>query len=129
MKVVAHLLRFLPPGEQYRVIFMHRDLDEVIASQQVMLQRLNRKGGVLTRDRLHSAYTGQLVQVQTLLRRRADIAVLSVTYSDALTDPSATAARLSRFLGPPFDAASAAAALDPTRRRQSSAKQESSAAD
>jgi len=67
--------------------------------------------------------------VQTLLRRRADIAVLSVTYSDALTDPSATAARLSRFLGPPFDAASAAAAVDPTRRRQSAAKQESSAAD
>ena len=129
VKVVAHLLRFLPPGEQYRVIFMHRDLDEVIASQQVMLKRLKRAGGGLSDERLRNVYMSQLVQVQTLLRRRADIAVLSVTYSDALTDPSATAARLSRFLGPPFDAASAAAAVDPTRRRQSAAKQESSAAD
>src|SRR5262249_17521850 len=34
VKIVAHLLRFLPAGEQYRVIFMHRDLDEVIASQR-----------------------------------------------------------------------------------------------
>src|ERR1051326_4992770 len=94
VKVVAQLLRFLPAGEQYRVVFMHRNLDEVIASQKAMLTRLKRKGGTLPANRLRTVYTGQLVQVLSMLRRRKDIAVLSVDYAAALADPAATAARL-----------------------------------
>lgn len=119
VKVVAHLLRFLPAGEHYRIIFMHRDLDEVIASQTVMLARLKRKGGALSADRLRAAYTSQLVQVQTFLRTRPDIAVLPVDYAAALSDPSATAARLHTFLGSPFDPLAAARAVAPNLRRQS----------
>jgi predicted AlkP superfamily phosphohydrolase/phosphomutase/tetratricopeptide (TPR) repeat protein len=118
VKVVAHLLRFLPHGEQYRVVFMHRDLEEVITSQKVMLARLKRKGGGLTDDRLRAAYTGQLVQVQTFLRNRPDIAVLPVDYAAALADPSSTAARLQAFLGGPFDTVAAAIAIEPKLRRQ-----------
>jgi len=62
---------FLPPGgEQYRLIFMHRDMPEVVASQKAMLERLGRKGGDLADERLIRAYTQQLVRVQTWLRRR-----------------------------------------------------------
>jgi predicted AlkP superfamily phosphohydrolase/phosphomutase/Flp pilus assembly protein TadD len=121
VKIVAHLLRFLPTGEQYRVVFMHRGLDEVVASQKVMLARLKRKGGDLSEDRLRAVYTGQLVQVQTWLRRRPDIAVLSVDYAGALSDPAATAARLHAFLGDRFDVAAASAAIDPKLRRQKAA--------
>ena len=32
VKIVAHLLPFLPEGEQYRLIFMHRDMREAAAS-------------------------------------------------------------------------------------------------
>jgi hypothetical protein len=51
------------------------------------------------------------------LRRRAEIPVLAVSYDEALGDPAATAARLARFLGEPFDA-QAAAAVEPSLRRQ-----------
>src|ERR1700686_1129847 len=39
-KMVSQLLYELPPTEKYRVIFMERDLDEVLDSQEKMLQRL-----------------------------------------------------------------------------------------
>src|SRR5438445_13894335 len=39
-KMVSQLLYDLPPGESYRIIFMERDLDEVLASQEKMLRRL-----------------------------------------------------------------------------------------
>jgi predicted AlkP superfamily phosphohydrolase/phosphomutase/Flp pilus assembly protein TadD len=119
VKIVAHLLPYLPEGEQYRLIFMHRDMREVVASQKAMLERLGRKGGGLADARLMRAYTQQLVRVQTWLRRRAEIPVLAVNYAEALAEPAATAAKLARFLGEPFDAPAAAAAIEPSLRRQS----------
>ncbi len=41
-KMVSQLLYELPPSEKYRVIFMERDLDEMLVSQEKMLKRLNR---------------------------------------------------------------------------------------
>jgi len=117
VKIVAHLLPFLPEGEQYRLIFMHRNMREVVASQKAMLERLRRKGGELAEARLMRAYTQQLVRVQTWLRRRAEIPVLAISYAEAFADPAATAARLARFLGEPFDT-HAAAAIEPLLRRQ-----------
>ena len=86
-----------------------------------MLGRLGRKGGELAEARLMRAYTQQLVRVQTWLRRRAEIPVLAVNYAEALADPAAAAARLARFLGEPFDAGAAAAAIEPSLRRQGAA--------
>src|SRR5713101_3371282 len=41
-KMVSQLLYDLPTSEQYRIIFMERDLEEVLLSQEKMLQRLGR---------------------------------------------------------------------------------------
>src|SRR5438067_12425110 len=39
-KMVSQLLYDLPGGETYRIIFMQRNLDEVLLSQDKMLERL-----------------------------------------------------------------------------------------
>ena len=44
-KMVSQLLYDLPPTQCYRVIFMERDLDEILASQERMLERLGRAAG------------------------------------------------------------------------------------
>ncbi|HEY1336791.1 MAG TPA: alkaline phosphatase family protein [Bryobacteraceae bacterium] len=118
VKVVAQLLPYLPPGEEYRLVFMHRNLDEVTASQRAMLKRLKRKGGQLPDRELKRAYVSQLVRVQNWLQSRPEIAVLSVKYDEALADPDGAAARLAEFLGTPFDAGRAAASVDAGLRRQ-----------
>ncbi len=124
VKVVATLLPHLPAGEDYRIVFMLRHLDEVIASQRVMLDRLKREGGSLTDAALRRAYSGHLVRVQQWLRSRPEIAVIPVDYAAALSDPAATAARLAEFLGQPFDTEKAAAAVAPHLRRKSVAAYE-----
>ena len=40
LKVISFLIKDLPDDNDYRVIFMRRDLDEVLASQNKMIQRL-----------------------------------------------------------------------------------------
>jgi hypothetical protein len=118
VKIVAHLLPYLPAGEEYRIILMHRNLEEVVASQRAMLARLERAGGRLDDRLLARTYTRQLVQVQTWLRSRPDVAVLPVNYADMVGEPGETLAKLAGFLGEPFDKAAATAAVDPSLQRQ-----------
>ena len=118
VKVVAHLLPFLPAGEEYRLVFMRRDLNEVIASQRAMLHRLGRKGGSLGDAALMRTYAGQLVQLQNWLRKTPAVQLMTVEYTEALYNPAGTAGRLTAFLGQPFDASAAAGLVDPALRRQ-----------
>lgn len=118
VKIVAPLLPHLPAGEDYRIVLMLRNLEEVIASQRAMLARLQREGGKLSDDALRRAYAGHLVRVRQWLQSRPEIAVLPVDYADALSNPSDTAARIAGFLGQPFDTPAAAAAVAPSLRRQ-----------
>ena len=37
VKVISALLKHLPPGEQYRVVFVRRNMPEILASQRKML--------------------------------------------------------------------------------------------
>src|SRR5437667_7646663 len=41
-KMISQLLYDLPASERYRILFMQRDLGEVLASQEKMLVRLGR---------------------------------------------------------------------------------------
>ena len=51
IKVVAQLLDSLPEEIDYKVIFMHRKIDEIVQSQYKMLERNNKSGGQLSEDR------------------------------------------------------------------------------
>jgi predicted AlkP superfamily phosphohydrolase/phosphomutase/tetratricopeptide (TPR) repeat protein len=118
VKIVAHLLPYLPRGEEYRIIFMHRALEEVTASQTAMLKRLGRKGAALDEAALSRTYAGQLVRVQEWLKKASGVSVLPVQYAQVLEVPTGAALKLAAFVGEPFDPAAAAASVDPGLRRQ-----------
>jgi hypothetical protein len=118
VKIVAHLLPYLPGGQEYRIVFIHRALEEVTASQSAMLRRLGRKGAQLGETQLARVFAGQLVRVQEWLKRADGVHVLAMQYAKVLEDPATAADRLAGFLGTPFDRAAAAAGVDPGLRRQ-----------
>jgi predicted AlkP superfamily phosphohydrolase/phosphomutase/tetratricopeptide (TPR) repeat protein len=121
VKIVGHLLPHLPPGERYRIVFMHRNLQDVVASQGAMLKRLERRGGRLSGDGLAKAYGSQLVRIEEWLKRAPHVDVLGVSYEQAVSAPVETASRLAMFLGNPFDAPRAAASVEPGLQRQRAA--------
>ena len=118
IKIVAQLLPMLPAGEHYNIVFMDRDLDEVVASQHAMLVRQNRTGAQLDDAKLKETYTVQLERVRRGLAQRADVRTLTVNYSNLLADATAEVLRLAQFLGEPFDRDAASAAVRPELRRQ-----------
>ncbi|MBY0458847.1 MAG: hypothetical protein K2V38_16030, partial [Gemmataceae bacterium] len=58
VKMVSQLLYDLPPTETYRVVFMERDIDEVLDSQEKMLSRLGREAAA--RDDMKRAFAMHL---------------------------------------------------------------------
>src|SRR5262245_34520180 len=45
VKVISVLLQYLPPQHTYKIIFMQRPMQEVLASQTVMLERRDEQSG------------------------------------------------------------------------------------
>ncbi len=133
VKLVAQLLPFLPAaiaGEKdaagaapkprmldYRIVWMERTLEEVLASQKTMLDRHGHAGAALTPDKLRAVYEQQLARVTEIVERRK-LAVLRIAHRDAIKDPAGTAARVAEFLALPLDRAAMAAAIDPKLHRQ-----------
>ncbi|HEV2969318.1 MAG TPA: sulfotransferase [Pirellulales bacterium] len=123
-KMVSQLLRDLPPGERYRVLFMERDLDEVLASQEKMLERLGRPAA--PRERMKAAFQTHLEELDRWLAGQPHIAVLRVSYNELLEDPVAQAERVCHFFERIMDLDAMVAAVDPSlyrnRRVDSAAK-------
>jgi predicted AlkP superfamily phosphohydrolase/phosphomutase/tetratricopeptide (TPR) repeat protein len=120
VKIVAQLLPWLPPGWRYRVIFMRRDLDEILTSQDAMLARQGREGANLPPEKLRAVFAGQVEEIEHGLASRPDVETLFVEYRGAIEDPARIAACVNAFLGGALDEAAMAAAVDPRlwRRRK-----------
>ena len=117
VKIIAQLIPFLPSEFSYRIIFMERDINEVLASQRKMLQRQGKGGGNLSDVQLHQIFERQVFEVKQMLVQR-DIPTLDVAYSDALQHPMKIAEKIQAFLGENLDVDAMAAVIDPNLYRQ-----------
>ena len=91
VKIVHTLLTHLPLDRAYRVIFMRRNLDEVLASQRKMLDRKGLAGAALADVQLKAVYTSQVQQVLQRLADQSDrIRVLEMDYAALTAEPRAT---------------------------------------
>ena len=117
-KMVYLLLYDLPADRTYRVVFMERHIDEVIASQKVMLQRRGQPGGGLSDAALKSAFVRHLDRVKQWLAGQPNFSALYVNYNQLVTSPESVVFDLVRFLGPGLDARRMAAVVDPALYRQ-----------
>jgi hypothetical protein len=109
-KMVSLLLYDLPTDYRYRIIFMERNLDEILASQGKMLQRLGREAG--SPDDMRRSFTTHLTKLNAWLAQQSHIAVLRVGYQDLLTEPLAQAKIVNQFLARDLDAEKMAQAVD-----------------
>ncbi len=118
VKVVHLLLPHLSVDREYRVIFLQRDLTEVIASQRAMLQQQGRPGATLPDVRLAEIFGKQLAVVSQWLAQNPNFRVLQVQHRDVIEMPLAAAQQIAIFLGGGLDPKRMAAAVEPSLYRQ-----------
>lgn len=111
VKIISFLLTYLPEEYDYRVIFMRRDLGEILASQNAMLETRGESRGA-DDPRMRALYEEHLVQIERFLSRRSCFSTLTLDYAAVLADPRAAAARVNAFLGGSLDEPAMAGAVD-----------------
>jgi hypothetical protein len=111
LKVISFLLKDLPDDCFYRVIFMRRHLDEVIASQNRMLDRRG-EDAIDEKETMAEAYRNHLAAVKIMVRKRPNFEMLEFRYDEAVKDPRGAARAVNAFLGGRLDESAMARVVD-----------------
>jgi hypothetical protein len=112
IKVISYLLKSLPAQFNYRVIFVRRDVGEVLASQSKMLARRGEKDDVPV-EKMRVLLEKEVARSLQLLASEPQFETLEVEYSAILAHPAEEARRIAGFVGGGLDAEAMAAAVDP----------------
>jgi hypothetical protein len=118
VKMIAALLKHLPPDYRYNVVFMERRIEEVLASQRLMLIRRGEPTDTISDERLAQLFARHLQQVKDWLAAQPNVEVLYVGYRQVLADPLGQTRRINAFLGGILDSDAMAAVVDPALHRQ-----------
>jgi hypothetical protein len=113
IKMISSFLQHLPAENSYKIIFMERNLQEVLVSQKRMLEHLDKPVDAADDAAMSAQFTRHLGQVKAWLREQSHMDVLCIRHADALTDPRAVAERIQRFLGRPLQVEAMVAAVQP----------------
>lgn len=111
VKIIAQLLPALPPKCQYRVIFMERDIKEILASQRKMLEDRGRSGAKVSDESLGKTFRRQVNQVKEMLSIR-EIPTLYMPYRYAIENPAEVTRYLNEFLNKQLDEKAMAGVID-----------------
>jgi len=100
LKVISRFLPSLPSTYFYKVVFVHRPLNEIIRSQANMASKFkhDKKWAASDGEQLSKIYTQHLVEISSWLRDRPNISVLEVRYEDVINDPLKQSQRIASFL-------------------------------
>lgn len=120
VKMVYRLLYDLPADHEYRVIFMRRNIDEVLASQKKMLQRSGKQGAAISDEKLKELFMAELDKFNRWIAAQPNFSIIEVDYSDMVASPATQCKRINGFLGGVLDGDRAAAAVDPSLYRNRS---------
>jgi hypothetical protein len=89
VKILLHSLYNLPDTFQYKVVFMQRNIYEVIASQTKM--------GILSGN--DYIYTNMILQFNHWLKSKTTIEILFVNYNDLMKQSAPIIANVADFIG------------------------------
>ncbi|MBA3484455.1 MAG: sulfotransferase family protein [Pirellulales bacterium] len=102
VKMVYRLLYDLPANRTYRVLFMRRKLDEVLASQRVMLERHGVADSV-SEAQMSALFRSEIDSFYKWVEGQRHIELIDVDYNRMQQQPREEAARVNEFLGGALD--------------------------
>ncbi|MFQ5652507.1 MAG: sulfotransferase domain-containing protein [bacterium] len=118
VKIISQLLKELPANHTYKVLFMRRKMEEILASQKQMLIRRGEPTDNIKDEELARLFEKHLLQVEEWLQKQPNFDVRYVPYNDVLNHPARYAEEINTFLGGDLDTGAMAAMVDKSLHRQ-----------
>ncbi len=102
VKVISALLEHLPSSRHYKVLFMERDIKEILASQQKMLHRRSQES-LASDGEMEAQFRQHLAATKFWLARQPNMDVLYVDYNKLMANPDGYCQPIADFIGLPVD--------------------------
>lgn len=102
VKVISALLEYLPPNYSYKIIFLERDVHEILASQRKMLVNRNEKE-MGDETEIEAQIQKHLSAMKPWLVRQPNIEVLYVNYNTLMQKPEPLCEQITDFLDLPLN--------------------------
>jgi hypothetical protein len=99
VKIISALLQYLPNRYQYNVIFMSRNMEEILSSQSRMMVRDGIQGDEISDEKIAELYEKHLKEIETWLEEQPNMRTLHISYNQILADPQPCLIRINKFLG------------------------------
>ncbi|HQZ68689.1 MAG TPA: sulfotransferase family protein [Planctomycetaceae bacterium] len=117
VKIISFLLPKLPSNFEYRVIFLRRDLNEVLQSQEKMLSRRSQPPGPPS-DVMATHFQNHLKSVDTWLSGQSNLQLLNVDHAQLIQTPARIATAIRDLLKFELDGDKMVSCVDPDLHRQ-----------
>ncbi|SMX34754.1 sulfotransferase family protein [Actibacterium lipolyticum] len=117
VKVIYKLVYDLPANVNYRVVFMQRELEEVLASQETMMRRDGLDPDTIGRDILLQLFQTEVFEFRRWADAQPNIKMFYADYRQVVADPATKATQIADFLGSGLDHMAMAQVVDPNLYR------------
>ena len=122
VKVISTLLPYLPDGYHYRIIFMRRAIEEVLASQRRMLINRGENPDKVSDDQMAEMFETDLQQSERWITSQAHTTRIDIDYKQLIANPRPLVAEINKFLGGGLNEDKMLSVIDPSLYRQRSSK-------
>jgi hypothetical protein len=117
VKVISTLLPYLPDGYHYRIIFMRRAMEEVLASQRKMLINRGENPDKVSDDQMAEMFQKDLQQSERWINSQAHTSRIDINYGQLIANPRPPVAEINRFLGGGLNEDKMLGVIDPSLYR------------
>ncbi len=97
IKIVSPLLRFLPSNVNYKIIFVKRNLNEILMSQKKMLENLETEDKI-SEELMLKSFKDHLKKTEDWINSQKNISAVYINYNELLNNPSEECIKLKKFL-------------------------------
>lgn len=95
VKIVAPLLKYLLPNYRYKIIFMNRDIHEIVKSQQKMIGKDTKTLPI----NLINGFKTQLISTDKWQKNEPGVDLIYINYKDALNNTKKVLDKIESFIG------------------------------
>ena len=118
VKVISGLLKYLPEGYRYKVIFLQRRMEEILASQKQMLIRRGEPTDAVSDEKLAGLFRQHLRRIAAWIGEQPNFDIIYVDYNDILESPVEQVSKVNQFLGHTLDEKNMIGVVDRSLYRQ-----------
>ena len=122
VKVISTLLPYLPGEYHYRIIFMRRAMEEVLASQRKMLINRGEATDKISDAQMAEIFEKDVQQSERWINSQAHATRIDIDYKQLIANPRPLVAEINRFLGGGLDEDKMLGVIDPSLYRHRASK-------